>query len=443
MTYQSPGWEFSESLLFDPAAVRQARLRRNQRELDARVIQSEILKVIEFTRDHNMWVDTLYTNWQLSPRDLEFEHRVANSTGELDHIQIRVRSRQREFRPAHTIKPIHEDPHARTIRWRITDAMREGPVDVEIHYCWLGGGLLTAEELEQLPPKERGPVRQDGFEFAAIRAPGPVAVAELIVLLPNEYRPDDDLVLAEEEGGNPDQTESAERARVLGHGHYALRIPYPPIGQGYRLKWKPPPEQNVNQLTANVLAAQEFVRITSAAHSADALLKAFCDRLENTELRKLATEVTLYAYQNRGKDRQVLIRIAGPRRTGEAETDGQTSPPQKVLLSVGDNQALVMALRWGPVSFRRGPDTESANDAQLGFMPDEVALFCLPIRFSQQVIPPPPWGVVRLAVLKSAESVTNQLDALLSPNNNRIWWNLSAATAALLSETFEKIAAEE
>jgi len=112
-------------------------------------------------------------------------------------------------------------------------------VQIDLTFKWLGGGLLTREELAPvLEGHAAGLLRREGYEFSSIRALGAVAYIQLVLALPEELAPDDLEIKVHDEQDNSYADEADElrnRLVKLGPGRYSLFIPYPRQNWWYAL----------------------------------------------------------------------------------------------------------------------------------------------------------------------------------------------------------------
>src|SRR5262249_15790210 len=114
-------WEQKEMPLLDAATVRHTHIRRARTDLTG-AIPSQITKYAEFTRQRDIWMYWVYTNWRL-PTKL-FEQRVRNSTGELDRLQVRVTGPGDSFfEPPSEAKRDPTEDHAWIIRWPVPEGL--------------------------------------------------------------------------------------------------------------------------------------------------------------------------------------------------------------------------------------------------------------------------------------------------------------------------------
>ena len=443
--YYGSEWKAEEDVpLFDAASLRQARLRR---ALAARRILSELTKHVEFTRERDIWVSWEFRNWLLPKQ--EFVQKIWNTTGEPADVTAQISFADAgehiyEFKPS--CEPVLDEKHSWEIRWPVKPEWIGSYARVRIGYRWQGGGVLTGEEMRRIRnAKLAGDTpRLEGQEYETVWTPVAVAAAQLIVVLPQEYAPDGPPnIRVEKEVQVPGPTpmdplqkkkqkfpgEVSELRQYLSFpakGIFALRVPYPFPYYDYTLSWEPVSEATVAKQMANDLPEKRFREV--AQSKGKNLLESFANIMEG---RGHLENVSLALYVREDLNKELtLLRIdwmmLGP------EKEHGPEPPSRIPFT-GERQATTLAW-WGQPQIVQRPPGEVEASA-FGFThPDEMALCGVPLRFNlQSMTNPPPWGLVRIGVIKSkgtglqASNVMDILQALLP-----------AATTALLSAALQE-----
>jgi len=427
-------WRWEDVAQIDAASLRHNRLRRVHR-LSGDLI-SEITKFIEFTRQRDIWVYWVYTNWIL-PSD-EFAHEVVNSTGMLEEKpRVRISVPPSPPRDLETsIERVAGKPNT----WRIRAPVPEGfsglAVKLELVYCWRGGAILTDEEMKQTADsrQEIGTPRSRGYEFVTgwTLVQYPVRALDVVVSLPQEYAPihvgtePEVEVCVELEGRRivHQEIELRPYLRTLGKGLIALRIEYPQGGYDYQIAWKSVPQSMVNRLMRNDGPLQAFGK-TSRLRGNE-LLRLFRAELKKSPWFPDCSSLALYVPPENGEPN--LDRAAGIDWKSDSEPPCDAMPPPLIPL-IGSQHSVARAW-WGePSGMFRPEDKVQAHRS--GFLTNESVVFGVPIRLGLRSINPPPWGVVRIGVAGSHQK-------LQDPDS---WEELStillAAATVLLSATMD------
>jgi hypothetical protein len=255
---------------------------------------------------------------------------------------------------------------------------------IAVRFQWLGGGILTEEDFAFFDPAKRGPLRNEGLEFAGVRVENELEMLSLLVRLPREFEPANDSI---EVAVVPSGAAAAERQKdailhnALQHhapGMFSLEVPYPRKGHSYMISWRPRPGPGPSQ------AAVSFRAKTSSPEAATGLLGAFRDVL--TTRRDRLSEATVALYVPKGDGSVELIRAAN--HLPQGWRDG--GAPAQLSLRTGN--ALYRHVWWGsPKVALRDRDYDDAFGA------DEQALAVLPITplGAPDMVP---WGLVRIGM---------------------------------------------
>jgi 3',5'-cyclic AMP phosphodiesterase CpdA len=403
---QAHRWEVQDDLvLFSSSEIRSGRAHR-AKENARREILGEVVKFVEYTRSRDVMVHWFLKNWFLTDR---FAQDVLNSTGILTDVKAALIDRSGAPLPVDARSERVGDNKWR-ISWNVPPTHQNTPLTVELRYSWRGGGALTKAELDAIRAGPApGPLRQDGYEWETVWAPAPVAAAELFLVLPAEYAP----AVMEVRVSNQVTQEvyAAEAAELLSNCHplevgvYSFRVPFPHIERDYTLAWRP-----VKSEGDGPGAAGEYGAFADAAQNRGrSLLDAFASVFAESPWDG---HMSLSLYQLERSTPPTAVRVAST----------HTSPERIPL--VGDRSAMAQAW-WGvPIMIpTRPPDVEAR---QMGFIDGEVALLCLPLRFSFDWTNPPPWGVVRIGIMEKGGNG-------LLDEPEKLWTFLSRATMTTLA----------
>lgn len=421
MAYKEQDWAMvDEAPLFKSAEIRHSRMRRWRSDLRGE-INSEIVKQVRFTRERDIWVRWVFTNWLLEPL---CTHKIMNGSGVPDRVAVQLDSKDGEPVEFKNLRPnkIENQDHSWAITFPVPEKQQGKPLTMVISYRWRGGAVLTDTDLKCIQDRAGlGMHRNQGCEFATIHAPGAVASASIVLSLPPEFTPPalDVCVLDEKE--QPREHEVAEvrgRLRILEGGNYVLEVPFPRRDWSYQLVWHPVPEASVVPLGTH-FDADAFAKV--ANERGKNLLDAFSNALQPSPFWKQCT-LSLYIW-SLGDQEAECVAFAAP---GSEDLAAHQKPPEKMDL-IGDRNFLGQA-HWGLPIITPVPAPDISE--KLGFLPGEKMLICLPIRFSLAWINPSPWAVVRIGYRGTDDSV-------LQAEQKELFKHLLPATMALLTETFK------
>lgn len=420
IAFEGGQWRIRDELpLFDAAAGRRSRLLRRAPNVRSE-IDAQVTKHVEFTRERDIVVRWVFTNWLLDQP--VYSHVIENGTGRpVDAWVTFIKDGRSKVQSEVVLDRVRGRDHAWLIAAEVPEDYRGGTrVRIELSYRWLGGALLTAEEMSAVAQGTApGVLRGDRMEFASITASPPsggppgggaaVAAVRLVVVIPPEFDPGSVDIRAFDEADKARPTESLElRTNVvnLGPGRYTLTVPYPRETWWYALAWRPvAARQSPNAVTLRSLPAAD----------AGSALREFQLGLR-ASMR--TGRFSLYAFDP-------ATRLATRVAHLETEAQARSEPAPQVPL-VGDRSALGQAF-WGvPVRFARPPG-DDATAVEIGFQPDEQVLLALPVRFGLNWTNPAPWGVLRIGVSQGAlaqspawEQELGALEAALLPAVTRL-----------------------
>ncbi len=414
-------WEDEKEYpLCDPVSLRQSQLRRLGTRLTSGRIQSEIVKMVEFTRERDVWVYWKYTDWRLHFK--EFEQPVRNSAGFIDFAEATVYP-QDGTAPRDvdvSFEPHPHKPNTWCLRWKVPEDLIDKIANIDLCYVWRCGGFLSEEELQAAGRVgATSSLRMRGYESALCKPPDTVAALEMHVTLPSEFAPEESPIICI---GDPpsERSEGVEelqsQLRVLAPGQFAIRIPFPQPGCDYCIAWKPVSESTIAERTDNQKFLDEFARIardqTYGSELLNQFLTAFSDAAYFTQLT-----ASLYV---KLPGTQLLERVAvAPQANADC-----ANPCQPPRISLGQLRNTVVQA-WYEVA-RCVDRSDSEQDAlDVGFLPGETTIMCVPVRFSLSWSNPSPWGVVRLAVGLSTQN--DQFTELGNVDKTSARLNLAAA----------------
>jgi predicted phosphodiesterase len=424
----------SEVDLGDGASLRFARLARRLQL--SQEIDCTITKFVRFTREGDIQVYWVFTNWNL-PQE-QFEQKVFNSTGWVERVEMRVSYSVDPFsysaasRPLDgSAKPDPKAPNWWLIRAKIPADYRNRSVKLEIFLCWRNGAILTKEQMvrDQVSGRSRGTPRENGSEFVTGWTPGEQAVAalDLIVSIPEEYvpascpdEPPQIKVVVVDHNEMPLEHEKKEldrSLRILAPGCYSLRVAYPHEHHYYQIAWSPPPQSLVDER----VNTRSFPRLfySNARKRGQALLEIMRGQLE-AAVPAVASFSLYGCRQDDSADLERLAYIADP-----VFGSKQGHEPAESVSLMRLQHSIVRAWMGAPAVIQRPLVNEEAEDK--GFVEAELLLICYPLRFGYGSINPPTWGVLRLGVSEAAQNLEND-------------WNSEKTSTALMTSVIFLIA---
>jgi 3',5'-cyclic AMP phosphodiesterase CpdA len=433
--YEEQTWkQDADVVLFGPEDVRQARVRRRaMRDALGKLapqahITSEIVKTSIFTRERDIEVSLTFTNWLFV--DPHFVHPVMNSTGEpvgssadrLPEVVLAVpdvtdpTQRRRMKVPGAEFVKVKAD-HTWVLRFDVPPRLLGRSVDIIVSYRWKHGGLLTSEELAMIKgspaaPRALGFPRNQDMEFGTVWTNGqPVAALELHVSVPPEYAPrdrdvrvyvHDEFQTGQEQDKHFLKEGDALRARVrtLSNGRYSLRIPFPRVSCSYTLAWSPVTEAVASARLQNEQYTALFAQMDGAR--AARALRAFGRVFRGTPLWGKAT-LALFVYPAcaAAVEYREGIHLVAPGCPPLHEL-----PPLDTIDFKSERNLLVQAW-WGSLVSERRP-ARDAEARELGFLPHEGMLLCVPVRLGLSATAPPPWAIVRIGVWQEGMDLLGQ-----------------------------------
>jgi 3',5'-cyclic AMP phosphodiesterase CpdA len=415
MSFQANDWKVDDEVpLFGSSELRCSRAHREKRN-PRDEIRSEITKFVEITRERDIWINWLFTNWLPA---VHYEQEVYNSSGSLDSRDLKVRLVGHGLGPAEPADARFEKSgdHKWKIKWTVPASHRGVPVNVEIRFRWRGGAALTAAELQRIKDAPApGEFREEGLDFATIWTPAPVVSAEIFLLLPPEYAPEHIRVKVRDADGNDcayEATELTHRLRTLAQGCFAFQIPFPRLNHMYYLVWEPVPKEGHG---VDWDADSDFrVFCEAAQNRGQELLRSFCAALAKSSL---ADQISLALYLKADNP------MTAKRVAFYAPGNPHLVKSSEFIPIHGDKTPMGQAW-WGVPSIV--PTRPGGGEAGLmGFVDGEKSLIHVPIRFGFEWINPPPWGVVRIGILDKADTAFLQ-------NQEKIWNLLFLATMNML-----------
>lgn len=251
-------------LLWSPVALRKAQalrrsaleLKRAQQEEKAatavpfvrRQLDSEVTVAVDFLRSRDINIKEQRSRWRLSPEGT-WTRVVRNTTGQPVSPELKVHSKQgpRSVGPSSdfAFAPTGEF-YTWSLTWNAPDELRRETSDLHLRYSWMGGGILSAEEMSaMMDPARAGLFREKGKEYAALKPVSSVAIGRLYVSVPEELAPDTmEVSVTDLEDHDRELKDEANELRSslqeLGQGRYLLEVPYPRPNCRYSLVWTPP-----------------------------------------------------------------------------------------------------------------------------------------------------------------------------------------------------------
>lgn len=388
--------------LLDSPAVRRNRLLRRSGGSLARPSTSEVVKHVEFTRARDGIVNESSSDWSLEGG--KWSRLVWNETGVPTNFSVRFASRKGQIWTPNVPLVFTElpaknpkDPRGYFFECDVDPAIATVPLHIEVSYTWLGGAVLTREELDALDATKRGPFRDSGYELAAATATSFLKSLTLAVGIPPELAPgeNDIRVFQQLSTGDPYKYSSPpelyDYLRIIAPGNYLLAVPYPQKNMRYVVAWKPPLQQPAEE-------AEKFR--TNARSKGAELVRRFYEGLTATPLGASAV-VSLYVPSLGQVGRLDLV--------GSHPKEASPRPAQIEI----DRQSMVVTLAWrGALAATPilQPAQRAENADALGMLQEERALIAVPVRLGMDWTNSPPWGVVRIGIRDVSPENTKLLD---------------------------------
>ncbi|MDX2171125.1 MAG: metallophosphoesterase [Deltaproteobacteria bacterium] len=415
LTRDGTKWQSRSIGLLDADELRRSRFQRQfGKDLD-RPASSQVMMYLEVTRERDALVHGTRSDWKINNNKWALE--VKNATGVPVDLRVTFTNRHgSRWSPPGDLK--FERAPNDDFSWRfaceVPDDVAAEPQRIEFWYRWLGGGILTQEEMSSLDLSRAGPFRRQGLEYMGLLPRGSFAALTLAIRLPPEFAPDPNSVRVlvqdvAQSGSQPEERpEISHRLQRLTDSSFAVTIPYPWKGFRYAIVWKPPPGH----------ASPEAARFQAVARQRGIeLLGTFRQALSASPLHNATFALYLPSGQH------TLGMVAFLDADGTPSTD---RPAPEVTLR--DTSTMLAQAWYGAVSISR--QGNSTADLELGYLPGETALLAVPVRFGLSWISGAPWAVLRIGIKSQTDSTT----ALLHPNQGeRIRNMLSQAVLAMLS----------
>jgi hypothetical protein len=264
---------------------------------------------------------------------------------------------------------------------------------ISTRFQWLGGAVLTKNDLAYLDPITVGEFRSRGLEFWTIRTHDELQSMSLLVRLPPWFapKPGDVAVYYKPPGPSDDVPSPIEElnASVRHHalGLFSLEIPYPRPQYYYSLAWPVADDPSPSA------AAVRFRETASA--KGDQLLNAYAGVFGHSSI---ADAAILGLYVPVAGNSAILTKTGEFRRG----VPGGEAPGS---LSLRANELIRHAF-WGKVQFA----LSDAHDP--GFAPGERAVIIVPIRqFGREN--EATWGLIRIGIHADSKSTDAEVIKVL------------------------------
>lgn len=369
--------------ILDGAAVRRARSYRRTDSVLRR--PSKSLHCVEFHADRTVDVTVSLTDWAIS--DGRWARATANNSGIPSKADVTFEWPQGEptkflaqpFRPVagqmHTYRlEIHLAREAPTLARRITS-----------RFQWLGGGILTKDDLAFFDSTTLGEFRSEGQEFWFVGDRAELESTSLLVRIPRLFapKPDHVRVFYRRPGGTFEPiSELAASVQHHASGVFSLDVPYPRPRYAYALAWP------VADNPPSTAALDRFRRAARKKENAVQLLRAYASVLGRSSV---ARAISLGLYIPPAATHSILERT-GELRRELPESRGEVP----ATLSLRNDNTLSRNAWWGRIQYA----LFSSGDP--GFIPGERAIIMIPIRqfgHENEVS----WGVVRIGIYTDGE----------------------------------------
>lgn len=359
-------WADREQLrLFASADIGRWRLLRAAADKIVNELQTRVVKEVEYTRSRDIVIRRTISNMLLPEVG---QVLVTNSSGvPVDPTVTITKPGLDPFEPAVTFARHDKKANTWVIQWTTPPEMRDGPADIYVEYTWLGGAILSDEEMTALRAQDVAPglLRADGYEYSSVQTAGlEFRSADLFVVIAPELAPDGVTLRVFNARDRTDAPEEAKNHSLvqLAPGRFWLHIDYPRPDLLYALAWKPP-----------MIEIEVAGKVSP--ESAEHLLEAFREGIPETVRTGIAT--ALYVKK-------------APNLAQRVAVEGKGGPPE--TLSVFDARSGFSSAWGGTVTVV----DESDGASQL--LPSESAAIFWPLMVSSGWMTSEPWGVIRIGI---------------------------------------------
>jgi 3',5'-cyclic AMP phosphodiesterase CpdA len=382
--------------LLDGSAIRRARFYRRANPTSPP--SSKIVTSVEFHTDRTVEVTQSWTDWALTTG--RWATTTFNSSGIPSRARVKIEWPQGEPTELSEQPFVLDTNQIHT--YRIDLQLRGGAPSlarrIVVQYKWLGGAVLTKNDLAYFDRATVGEFRSHGLEFWGVHSHDELHSMSLLVRLPPLFapKPEDVAVYYKPPGGSGGSIDPIKEltASVQHHalGVFSLEIPYPRPHYHYSLAWP------IADDPPSSAAAERFRKAASTKDRAEQLLAGYAGVLGRSSV---AGALSLGLYVPDPGNSATLMRTAELRR-GLASSEGEVPGS----LSLRSNNTLNRHAFWGRIQLAL------ADGAEPGFMRGERAVIMVPIRqFGREN--EASWGLIRIGI--HTESDAARLAALRDP----------------------------
>jgi hypothetical protein len=227
--------------LLDGPAIRRARFYRRANPTSPP--SSKIVASVEFHADRTVEVTQSWTDWVLTAG--RWATTTTNSSGIPSGARLKIEWPQGEPTELSEQQFVLDANQIRAYRidWQLRGAVPSLARRIVVQYKWLGGAVLTKNDLAYFDRATAGEFRSRGFEFWGIHSHDELHSMSLLVRLPPLFapKPEDVAVYYKPPGGSGGGIDPIKEltASVQHHalGVFSLQIPYPRLHYCYYLAW--------------------------------------------------------------------------------------------------------------------------------------------------------------------------------------------------------------
>jgi hypothetical protein len=389
-------------LLLDGQVIRRSRF--NRRVGPSSSPTSNIVKSIEFNADRTVDLTQTWSNWVL--KGGRWAHITTNSSGLPSRADVRFDWSRGEPNEFHDLQFVLDRDFNDTYRLELP--LDRGELSlarkIRLRFRWLGGAMLTKNDLEYFDQVKLDEFRRDKKEFWAIHTADELQSMSLLIRLPPLFapKPEDIEVYSQPLGsssGNINRMQELEAA-IQHHatGLFSLQISYPWPNFRYSVTW-PLPDGPQSSPTA-----ERFRTVARDKDKAVHMLEAYAGVLGRFSIARASLGLYIPS-----EDPTVLVKTGKFRRGyGHPELEVPRS------LSLRNDNVLHRQAWWGQVqaALRQNGDRE--------FVVGERAIIIVPIRhFGRET--DETWGVIRIGIPAEGGPSDADLQTAFEPDRLKIF----------------------
>lgn len=335
---------------------------------------SEVVKHVQFTHQRDIVVRESRTDWLIKGDTFGIvtRNRFGVPANPRVELKLPVGIGASALSP-NGFEPT-EEPGCYLYRLRLSAPGPMLALNVDVSYEWIDGALLSRQDLELIPQGQRGPFRDDGYDFVALSVTNDLRAFHLNAHLPTGFWPNSVdstvKVCTQEISSNAPPVERPhlkEHLTTSGLGVLTLSVPYPMTGYRYFLAWRLPEGPSE---TSTTLRTREVLR----SHANEAI-EAFREAVAKNPWGE-AVSLSLYLPERSQDGTPVVKRIA--------HVAGQRAAPQppQTAISLRGAQWVYRHAWWDGdgVAYSETDGQANADALEAGILPGERWLFVLPVR---------------------------------------------------------------